>query len=399
MKRLASLAAALCAAASPAAAGDDNDAFDLGSLGLDPTTEAFDDKLNLYGFADFSWAIQSEIPALVQGSREFSLGNVNLYASKNLTPRWRMLAEVRFLLAPNGGRDFATGAYTVTTTPDPGSFDRDVEWGGISIERAYVEYDAHPRLTVRAGRWLTPIGIWNIDHGSPAIIPTVRPYIIGEQLFPEHQTGLELFGSARLGEYKLSYHATVSNGRSAVEAARDPDSRPGIGGRLALEAPVAGTLRLGASAYGGRATIVRDGARAALPAYDELSLGADAQWNWGGLHVQGELISRRREFIDGRREASGAGFTPDSLAWGAYALAGYRFERLWNVMPFTVLERYYLGDNPFFHRLQSYVAGLNLRPTPAVVLKASFARATFDAYSLSQPVSLDAVRLQAAWVF
>lgn len=72
--------------------------------------------------------------------------------------------------------------------------------GRIQIERAWLEYSAHSLLTIRAGQGLTPVGIWNVDRGTPTIIPPSRPYVIGIGMFPTRQTGFELYGSYLLDE-------------------------------------------------------------------------------------------------------------------------------------------------------------------------------------------------------
>src|SRR5439155_19746980 len=133
-----------------------------------------------------------------------------LYLAKSLIRKARALAEVRFTFLPNGSIN-PDGSIVNTTATDVTNVNRPVQWGGIVIERAYLEYDLGDHLTIRAGRWLTPYGIWNIDHGSPVIIATSRPYIIGEQFFPEHQTGLDAFGSHHQDGFKLNYHLTASN--------------------------------------------------------------------------------------------------------------------------------------------------------------------------------------------
>src|SRR5450432_48058 len=83
--------------------GEKADDFDLASVGLDPNA-AFDDKLNIYGFADVSYqVIHFKTPtAFVSDTRGFNIGNLDVYLAKNLTRKWRTLAEVRFLFAPNG---------------------------------------------------------------------------------------------------------------------------------------------------------------------------------------------------------------------------------------------------------------------------------------------------------
>lgn len=383
--------------AAPAPAADD---IDLAALGLDPSSAtAFDDKLNLYGFADFGYSALVSGTPLIADYREFSYGNLNLYLAKNLTPRWRALAEVRFLLAPNGARN-PDGTYQSTAVPDPSNFDRPVSWGGIQIERAYIEYDVHARLSVRAGRYLTPYGIWNIDHGSPAIIGVSRPYIIGEQFFPERQTGLELFGAAPLGDYKLRYHATVSNGRNPIEASRDPDKKLAFGGRLELEAPLAGgTLRIGGSAYVGRETELAATATETPRAFDEIAFGFDAQYLRGGLHLQAEYIGQHRELVAGPPPGSPGGATlVDGMVTGFYGLAGYRFDRLWHVMPYALYEDYHPFDRTAYRELASASFGLNFRPTPTVVLKAAASHVWFEG-GLFDDATLQVYGTQIAWVF
>ncbi|MEJ7604574.1 MAG: hypothetical protein WKG01_42370, partial [Kofleriaceae bacterium] len=283
--------------------------FDLSSLGLDPNA-AFDDKLNVYGFADFTYtAAWLRDSPIAKDSRGFASGNLNIYVAKNLSRKWRALAEIRFLFAPNGSMK-ADGTITDTSATDSTNLYRTIEWGGIRIERSYLEYDVHPKLTLRAGHWLSPYGLWNIDHGSPAIISPMRPYIIGEQFIPEHQTGVHAFGTHYLRDYRIGYHATVSNGRSSVEALGDPDGKLAFGGRLELGlAKIA--LDLGVSAYAGRASGVAKSVVDVPSSYDEVAYAADVVWRHDGLLVQGEVMRRDRRYLPGRRSASVGGFLPD----------------------------------------------------------------------------------------
>src|SRR6185295_16155697 len=75
-------------AAPPATGKASSDDIDLASLGLDPSAAAFDDKLNIYGFADVSYYAQhfvQPLPTIAQDTRTFEIGNLNLYLAKNLT--------------------------------------------------------------------------------------------------------------------------------------------------------------------------------------------------------------------------------------------------------------------------------------------------------------------------
>jgi hypothetical protein len=387
--------------AAPPAEAPPGDDIDLASLGLDPEGSAFDDKLNIYGFADVGWAwtVFTEDSPFLADSREFAFGNLNLYFAKNLLPKWRAMAEVRFLFAPNGSQN-ADGSYTSGTAQDPGNFNRPIQWGGVSIERGYVEYDAHELVTIRAGRFLTPYGIWNIDHGSPAIIATIRPYVIGEQYFPERQTGIEVFGAKYLGEIRVGYHATASNGRGNTDAFEDRDLKMAFGGRLTLDLPIAGSIKIGGSIYGGRASFLPPNVMTPAVEYDELSYGVDAQWDLGGLHVQGEFIGRERDYVEGHGSADPFGRVTEGRDIGFYGLVGYRTQRFWNVMPYAFFERNSPLDTSLYVHLTAANAGLNFRPGPSLVLKVNAGHAWFsDQGGLLGGNGINIVSTQAAWMF
>jgi hypothetical protein len=362
-----------------------------------------DDKINIYGFADFAYTYNhwTKKTDFLPDTRSFGIGNFNVYLAKNLSPRWRALGEVRYMYVPNGSTN-ADGTTMVTTATDPANFRRPIEWGSITLERAYIEYDVAPQLTVRAGHWLTPYGIWNTDHGSPVIVGPFRPYVIGEGLIPEHQTGLDLFGSVTEGSYRIGYHATVSNGRSQTEATVDTDTRVAFGGRLELEAPLAGTFKIGASAYHGRYTSARTSLMAPPETFDETSLGGDAQWDHGALHVQGEIMYRKKNYVDGFRPMTVFG-TPqiDGYDLGYYGLISYRFTSYWNVTPFAFVEQYRPLVLGLFGDLNAFNVGLNFRPTPTVVLKigTAYAAPLRVSKSLVGDNAVYVVEPQIAWVF
>ena len=372
--------------------------FDLSSLGLDPST-GFDDKLNIYGFADMSYtAIWLRDSPVVGDSRGFTSGNLNIYLAKNLTRKWRTLAEIRFMFAPNGTTN-ADGTLTDTSAQDATNLFRTIQWGTIRIERAYLEYDLHPKLTVRAGHWLSPYGVWNVDHGSPAIITTQRPYIIGEAFIPEHQTGLHAFGQHYVDDFRFGYHATISNGRSSVEAISDPDGKLAFGGRLELGLAKI-QLDLGVSLYVGRATGVKQTVVSETTAFDEVAYAADLTWRHGGLLVQGEAMRRERRYLEGRRAILFDGFMPDGHDRGVYGLVGYRFTSAWNAMPFVMAEHYKTLEPLVFKSVNAMTTGLNFRPSPAVVLKLTATGArTYGAGQYGQLGNILYLGTQAAWVF
>lgn len=109
---------------------------------------------------------------------------------------------------------------------------------------------------------------------------------------------------------------------------------------------------------------------------------------------------RTRDYVTGQRAALGAGFVPDGRDTGAYLLVGHRFQRLWNVMPFVMVEAYDPLVPVLFDSVQGVGAGLNFRPTPAVVLKAMAVVAdTEGAGAFGELGTLVILGTQAAWVF
>lgn len=377
--------------------------------------------LSLYGFADFTY-VHSFHPALSTYPYDsFFVGNLNLYAAADLGDNWRSMVEVRFMYLPHGAMQTSADGLTQTrvntTTLDYTDLNRPVRWGGIEIERAWVEYSFHPLLTVRGGQWLTPYGIWNVDHGSPVIIGVRRPFIVGDALFPEHQTGLDVHGDARIGATRIGYHLTVSNGRGPIDTHQDLNDDKAIGGRLAAvnESPL-GTISLGASAYRGKytdrqqvMTFGLEGMQYTYPrdaAYKELSLGADLKWELGGFLLQSELISNDMAYSEGLRPvgypAPGepSGFLPDTRKWGWYGLTGYRLP--WaGIMPFGGMEYYWVGRHNFPIDSAAFWGGLNVRPTPRVVLKGQYTHAWFpiEMVGFEDKPSYEGLDFQVAWSF
>jgi len=378
-------------------------------------------RLNLYGFADFSYSTPLGKTELGSPYSSFAVGKLNLYASAELGDNWRSMAEIRFMYLPNG----STGApgtipaprRTDTSASDYTDVGRPVKWGGISIERAWLEHTFHPALTVRVGAFMTPYGIWNVDHGSPVIIGVRKPYVIGEGLFPEHQTGLEIYGTWNLGPSQVGYHLTLSNGRGPIDSYQDLDHNKAVGGRLFVkhDDPGWGTLTIGASGYKGTYTDSYDvyevsaagGLKVTHPItaqYKELSLAADVKWELGGLLVQSELIMSDVAYTDGLRPpvypVSGGppGFAPDHRRVGLYGLAGYRFAFL-GIMPFFGGENYDAGAGSNTPASSALWGGLNVRPTARVVLKAQFTHAWFAKWEGPSFGDYNGLDLQAAWSF
>jgi hypothetical protein len=414
--------AATTATPQPATATDPATAALLESLGAGDAAELDLDepKLNLYGFADFTYFTQvGKAVAFSNEHATFMVGNFNVYLSSEFAKNWRSLGEVRFMYLPDGsyaGESPFTNTVGATRTDtsvlDGSNLNRSTEWGGISIQRIWVEHKFDGYLTLRAGQWLTPYGIWNVDHGSPAIVNIYRPYVIDQNLFPEQQTGLEAYGAFLFGDTKLGYHLTLSNGRGPVDSYMDLDHNKAVGGRLYVQNDaLLGSLMLGVSAYRGRytdrpgnGTAIEDGKLVRLDPptarYDELAFAVDARWQWQGLQVQSEFVLSETAYSDALRPGANLAPPPpqpaqlaDTRVYGLYGLVAYRTP-YWNIMPFVLAQ--------YFHAVtasKEIAVGVNVRPVPNVALKAEYKYIFIDDAPGIVLGDLDFLGLQVAWSF
>lgn len=380
-------------------------------------------KVNAYGFMDFTYShvlsdrSQMNVPPAWYPS--FYVGNFNLYLGSDLGKNFRTLAEVRFTYLPDGNQvTDATGATSRTNAAalDYADYGREVKVGGAIIERAYLEYAAHPLLTIRGGQWLTPYGIWNVEHGTTVIVGTTRPYVVGANLFPTRQTGLEIYGSQGFSSTQVGYHLTLSNGRGPVDSYRDLDKNKALGWRLwAQQDTDFGTFTLGTSGYKGRYTdrlqtitfpnMTWTYEYPVQSEYRELALAADLKWTHKGALFQGEAILRDMAYEGAGRPAPlgspGGAWTPDNRTMGFYALGGYRLPWL-GIMPYLGGEYYYQSKITFMPDSMAIWGGLNVRPTDRVVFKLQFTHAWFPTTWLDgwkTPTPLNQMIAQAAWSF
>lgn len=372
-------------------------------------------RLSFYGFSDFTYT--KPISALsFNPDASFAVGNLNLYMGADLGRGWRSLVEVRFMYLPDGSRPLGvTAPATDTTASDYTNDYRPIKWGGINIQRAWVEWTLDKLLTVRLGQFLTPYGIWNVDHGSPVFIGVTKPYIVGQQFLPESQTGIEIYGTTDLRSTQLGYHLTLSNGRGPIETYQDLDSNKALGGRVfAKNESGLGTLSIGGSLYYGRYTDKITGSSidpnthtlttvdSIITQYDELSLAADLKWQLAGLLVQGELIMNQVAYVNGGRppymsfSGGPAGFTSDFSRWGGYGLVGYRLP-FWGIMPFAELDYYKEGPASFVQRATDLELGVNVRITPSIVFKGQYSHVRVHFFEANQPLQM--ARAQIAWSF
>jgi len=412
----------------PETAADDSmsSATDAAATDIIASTEAT--KLEIYGFADVSYfhtigPTSAPLREYVTRYPSFFVGHFNVYLASQLSENWRSLAEVRFMYSPLGDsvNPAADGSFPAQTNEslDYTDLGHNISWGGIEIQRAWVEYQAFNFLTLRAGQWFTPYGFWNEDHGSPTILGVHKPFPIGDVLFPDKQTGLEAYGKFFIDSTAIGYALTLSNGRGPYDAIRDLDNNKAIGGHLYVETNAVGQLTAGISAYRGRYTAstkkYRVNTSSGQPmiefyrhldkSFEELSLGAELRWRIKDFQLQAEVMENEGAYNDKARPTL-ATFNPsptyaaDFRRLGAYGLVSYRLP-WFDLTPYALAEHLTFSDNDYMPPLSMYSGGINWRPTPNVALKAEYGHA--------QPHGLGSVGIgraplsyfgsQIAWAF
>ena len=380
------------------------------------------DALKIYGFGDVGYRhmmVPKDSPWLVYLNRHPSMfvGHLNVYFDSQLAERWRALAEVRFTYMPQGG--WRTGndgivRHNDSKQADYTDFTRDRPINGVIIERAFIEYSATSWLSVQAGQFLTPYGIWNVDHGSPVIIGVSPPYMVGARLLPDSQVGLLGYGRVSLvDDLELSYALGASNGRTDLIAYEDLDDNKAITARLALTYRGLGELTLGSTFYAGTTTdntrdIYFEGSSPkssedVFYQVKERSYAFDLRWIKGDLHVQAEAVVNDRKFTDKGRPTRDAGLEPDRRNAGGYALVGYRTP-LFGIMPYVKGE---YSPDPALQGLgvdqnvALFTGGINFRPVPRVVFKTEYTYGFFPDHKpntfADNPVA--GLDLQIAWAF
>jgi hypothetical protein len=346
--------------------------------------------VRVYGFADVglqrSWGPIAEILPGGTNKTTFVLGNVNLYFDANPIPDWRFLTEVRLGLFPNGAtaRSESGAAPRINTSiSDDGSPNggfTTLRWNGVLLERAHIDWTPSDKFGLRAGWFLTPYGIWNVDHGTPTRIMVEAPLLITAEIIPQRQLGLEAFGRFHALPWTVGYHLYVTNGRTPGQ--HDFSDQKALGTRVWFETRRPVPMKFGVSGYTGRYEVadktigLRPGGGFLVTetetiAYSEYAVAADASLDIGELRLRAEGVSRWRIFEDGKRTSYLPGsFDADQNTLGAYILAAYRLP--WYGLEPLIQSELFRIALPLGEYVIRPSAGLNIYIDPAVVLRFSY---------------------------
>ncbi len=364
-------------------------------------SETFEKRLELYGFMDMGaqrvWSGARAATTATGSPRAltFVLGNLNFYIDAMPTAGWRALTEVRITNYPDGalyhpavpalGVDEDRGDTRVfdVTAPDPGW--NEVRWGSIVLEQAWIQGTASDLLSVRLGYFLTPFGIWSIDHGTPTLIALNRPQFTRGRFYPDHQLGLQILGQSSVDAWTLAYVGYVSNGKTKGQLDMTDDKS--FGGRVSLSTTRPVRLSLGLSGYGGRYGEVTTSSLPTDPlgvatketiAYHQWDGGLDVSLDIDEFRMRMEAAIDRVEYVPGKREQVynlPNVLWPDRTNFGVYLLAAYQ-------LPWLGLEPYASGalfrfPTPLSEAAVIPSVGLNIHLSTEVQVKTEFASAHF----------------------
>ena len=277
----AEAAAEAAGAAAASDAGDPPD-FTLGPLEyrIARGVRFGNSGLTIGGFATFEVERPDGEPA------EIALDSVNFLALFEPVEEFRVFAE----LEVGDLASYETGGGSVESDPR------------ANFERLYAEYSRSDALNVRFGKFLTPVGQWNLAPAEPFVWTPTQPAIL-EIAVDEHQTGVAVFGSFYPEKRRVSYwvYGQVIDAFD-VESDETPAERS-VGARLETS-DARGEWTFGGSVLGSEL----DGAWT-------ITGGLDAKWRGERLELSSELL------------VSG-GDIPDRDFWGVFVEAAYPLDRL-----------------------------------------------------------------------
>jgi hypothetical protein len=222
--------------------------------------------------------------------------------------------------------------------------ERDGDEPYLALERIYIDYAFADAAKLRVGKFLTPIGRWNLIHATPLVWTSSRP-LVTLQTFPSNVTGLMLSGT--LSDLSGTEYALYAS--SGQEIRTNPDLDPFnevLGAHLTL--PPIGGARIGLSYASFEQKQSRDETKQLY--------GIDFVWAKNRYEISAEGVYRFSN--NGRARDEKGAFVQVVVPLGDKLYAVGRYENFRKAL------------SPSATGL--WVTGLNYRITPAFALKAEW---------------------------
>ncbi len=126
-------------------------------------------------------------------SPRLALDNLSLFIWWEGDGRWKFFSEL----------EYEDLLFTQDRTPGQNGY--------LSLERAYVDYALADNADIRAGKFLTPIGRWNLIHATPLVWTTSRP-LVTTLAFPTNMTGAMVNGTLPNIGNGIEYNIYMASG-------------------------------------------------------------------------------------------------------------------------------------------------------------------------------------------
>jgi len=133
----------------------------------------------------------------------FSLGQLNLFVTSDISEKFRLLSEIVFEADPTNSV-------------------------GVDVERLLLQYSLNDYFNLAVGRYHTDIGFYNTAYHHSAWLQTAvgRPLLFQFEdnggILPIHNVGASLSGAIPSGRLGLHYVAEVGNGRASSSPSAEP---------------------------------------------------------------------------------------------------------------------------------------------------------------------------------
>jgi hypothetical protein len=203
-------------------------------------------------------------------------------------------------------------------------------------------------LKFRLGKFLTPVGRWNLIHAAPLTWTTSRP-LITEATFPTNTTGGMVYGVLPWTADGVEYSLYATPGEELFPEDDIDTFKEAVGARLAS--------RLLPNTQFGLSYVNFEQEQSAEER--KQLIGADFLWQWHRHELSGEIAYRNVARGGESRDEEGAYLQYVApLSQTLYAVVRYE--------TFQVREP---GPD-----VELFLGGLNWRPRPAVALKAEYSR-------------------------
>ncbi|MEQ1531256.1 MAG: hypothetical protein ABL925_18210 [Methylococcales bacterium] len=311
------IAGLLLASLSARAADDEENAYQLGSG---------------YPIGETGWRIGGYASTKVELPRyspwHFEVTDLSLFLS------WDNGSRLRFFSELEAGDVLSAGEHQWPSTKNT----------HFEFERFYVDTLLNNQLSIRLGKFLTPIGQWNLIHAAPLVWTTFRP-VATENLFSTHASGMMLHGAVPIGEQQLEYalYGDVSSDIDPHLSNNPFDNAVGARLRYSLN----DNLQIGASFAN---FVLKE-----RPSHRHSLAGLDVAWNYQKLELSSEVVYHDSE----------QAFSTDR--WQGFIQGVGHISQHW-----ALIGRYEFFEQPKKAMGQVGLFGIAYRPLPPVVWKLEY---------------------------